>query len=575
MRRPNAVRAWNPAPVALRKVSLAPPFPEWRPAEALRMLATGEFCFLNVAYSASEATPWSSESLGKLWLYHLNYFDFVNADLRAPHHRLHLRRALALARDWCARNGTGLEVGWEPYPLSLRTVNWLKFLLRNAEAAEALGEGKTLEALLASLRIQALSLECRLETDLLANHLLKNVKAMMFAGALLDAPESSRWWAKGEKLLARELAEQVLPDGGHIERSPMYHAEVLEDLLDLQALGEACGGSCNGMPKLSPCVMRMAQFLRCLLHPDGEIPLFNDSVLGVAPAPGGLLERAGAPVEPPSGDRPQVTVFRESGYGVVRDTSSGSCLIFDCGPLGPDYQPGHGHCDVLSYELALHGRRVVVDTGVSTYESCAERHYERSTSAHNTLRIDGEEQAEIWASFRVGRRPRGGRLEGGEIKGSHFLRGVHFAYQPRGVIHYRTIVLTPRRCWVVIDFLGGKGKRLVESFIHFHPSVGVEMSDPPSNNGPVRADTCWAVRFGEEQYFLTTLGGGVARPQQTWYAPEFGLRQHRTTLHWAWQGDLPASLIYALTPAGQTLPLIEPRPGQPAIEIDGVLVPLS
>src|SRR5208337_3201506 len=165
----NTLRGWKPAPVALQKVSPPPAFPEWQPARALRMLETGEFCFLNVTHSPSETIPWSSQSLCKLWLYNLNYFDFLNADFRAPQLSSHLRRALDVARDWCARNTTGWEVGWELFPLSLRIVNWLKFLMRNAEGAEALGEGKTLEALLASLRIQTLVLEARLETHLLAN----------------------------------------------------------------------------------------------------------------------------------------------------------------------------------------------------------------------------------------------------------------------------------------------------------------------------------------------------------------------------------------------------------------------
>lgn len=577
--------------MALRKIASAPVFREWEPDRALQMFETGEFSFLNITHPASESIPWSSQGLDKLWLYNLNYFDFLNADFRAPQRRFHLRKALDVARDWCARNATGMEVGWEPFPLSLRIVNWLKFLMRNADAAEALGQGKTLEALLSSLRIQALALEIRLETHLLANHLLKNIKGLMFAGALLVAPESSRWWDKGEKLLARELGEQILPDGGHIERSPMYHAEVLDDLLDLEALSQACERTGRGVQKLAPCVTRMGRFLNCVLHPDGEIPLFNDSALGVAPSAAGLLGRAGLPIEAPSDYRsedgipegsadtsrngPAVTLLRESGYGVIRDSSAGSCLIFDCGPLGPDYQPGHGHCDALSYELSLHGQRVVVDTGVSTYEICAERYYERSTRAHNTLRIDGEEQAEIWASFRVGRRPRVGRLEGGEIREFHFVRGVHYAYQHRGVIHSRTIVLTPRKCWVVIDVLSGKGKRLVESFIHFHPAVGVERLNHPASNDLGRAGTSWAIRLGEEQYFLTTLGGGEVQAEQSWYAPEFGLRQRRTTLHWSWNADLAASLIYALTPAGERSPVIEQFPGQQAVEIDRILLPLS
>ena len=215
MLRRNKLQGWKPAPVALRKVSAPPIFPEWQPASALQMLETGEFCFLNVTHAPSACIPWSAEGFSRLWLYHLNYFDFVNLDLRAPQHEMHLRKALELAGDWCRQNQTGGEIGWEPYPLSLRIVNWLKFLIRNAERADALGEGEDLSLVLTSLRIQALALETRLETDLLANHLMKNIKALMFAGALLDAPESSRWWGKGEKLLRRELAEQILPDGGH------------------------------------------------------------------------------------------------------------------------------------------------------------------------------------------------------------------------------------------------------------------------------------------------------------------------------------------------------------------------
>ncbi len=591
-------KRWKSAPVYLRKASPWPVFPEWQPARAIRMLESGEFSFLNATQPSSGAIPWSSQGLPKLWLYNLNYFDFLNVDLSAPDLRFHLRRALDVARDWMARNTTGREVGWEAYPLSLRIVNWLKFLMRNAAMAEALEGGAAVQALLASLRTQTLVLEARLETHLLANHLLKNIKALMFAGALLDAPESSRWWREGEKLLRREVAEQVLSDGGHFERSPMYHVEVLEDLLDLQALVKACNISGGPGRLLSQSVSATAGFLAAILHPDGEIPLMNDSVLEVAPPAVGLLNRAGTQVELISGNRPvegdpdgppysadglvgrpsrtraEVTVLPKTGYGVIRDPRSRSYLILDCGPLGPDIQPGHAHCDLLSYEFSLHGQRVVVDTGVSTYEPSPERHFERSTAAHNTLRIDGEEQAEIWASFRVGRRPRVGRLEAGEIKEFYFLRGSHYAYQHRGLVHSRAIVLTPRGCWIVIDSLRGSGNHQVESFIHLHPDVGVERLRDSSGDGLVRESTAWTIRFGEEHYFLATMGGGDVEAQPSWYAPEFGLRQRRTTLHWSWQVDLPATLIYTFTRSGERPPAITKCSDSHAVGIDGVLIPL-
>src|ERR1019366_7255138 len=174
---------------------------------------------------------------------------------------------------------------------------------------------------------------------------------------------------------------------------------------------------------------------------------------------------------------PRAIVFPESGYGIIRSAEARSTLIFDCGPLGPDYQPGHGHCDVLSYELSLGGQRVVVDTGVSTYEPGPERAYERSTAAHNTVRVDDEEQAEIWASFRVGRRPRVGELPGGNDGPAHFLSGKHDAYRRLGVAHTRTILFHTPDTWIVADLLRGSGSHLVESFLHFHSQVHLEPAD--------------------------------------------------------------------------------------------------
>ena len=432
-----------------------------------------------------------------------------------------------------------------------------------------------IDTLLESLGVQVATLERRLEKDLLGNHFLKNIKALLFAGALLQTSSSVRWWAKGEDLLEQELNEQILSDGGHFERSPMYHAQILNDLVEIRLLCAATGQRLSCSDLLSQKIRSMAQFLRGILHPDGEIPLFNDSALGEASPPARLLTLAEAADTKGFESVSQVKVFPDSGYGVIRSLEPGSTLIFDCGPLGPDYQPGHGHCDVLSYELSLHGQRVVVDTGVSTYEPCAERRYERSTAAHNTVRIDGEDQAEIWASFRVGRRPRVGRIDAGETAGMSFVRGRHYAYQHRGVIHFRMIVLTSTNSWVVIDSLSGKGKHLVESFIHFHPAVRVENVNNPPTSAAGTASTCWAIQFGEYQYFLTTLGPGELMARESWYAPEFGLRQHRTTLHWSWEGDLPVRLIYTFTPVGERLPVISQCLGPEAVEVDNIPLPLS
>lgn len=574
-RRIQLQRRWGRAEVHLRVLPRHPGFPEWQPNSVRQMIERSEFCLLNETHSWLGGIPWSAKGFSRLWLYHLHYCDFLNVDLSAPKHRFHLRKALEVALDWLEQNPADEGIGWEPYPLSLRIVNWLKFLVRNATRLEAIGESEALCRILTSLRVQALSLEDQLELDLLGNHLLKNLKALMFAGALLEAPEGPRWWADGERLLKRELAEQILPDGGHFERSPMYHAEALEDLLDIRTLALACGRVSDCTPQLSERVAKMAGWLRAILHPDGEIPLFNDSAFGIARPAGELLTLAGESSGISPSGRPEVSVLPETGYAVIRAPDSESCLIFDCGPLGPDYQPGHGHCDVLSYELSLHGQRVVVDTGVSTYERCTERRYERSTAAHNTLRIDGEEQAEIWASFRVGRRPRVGRIEGGEISGCHFVQGEHYGYQHRNVIHSRTIVHAPEDSWVVVDSVRGKGHHRVESFIHFHPAIRIEPCANGEGLGVEVMRQRWIIQFANHRYFLMTLGAGELALRESWYAPEFGLRQRQSVVHWTWQGELPARMLYAFVPVGGRPLAIRQVRDEKAIEINRILVPLK
>lgn len=555
----------------LRALIWQPAFPEWHPAHALRMLDTRQFTFQNSSASIPRAASWESMSQDRLWLYHLNYFDFLNLDLHAASHRARLSTALEIACDWISSNPTGRETGWEPYPLSLRIVNWLKFLIRNRSACEGTARCGAATRMLASLRVQTLALERRLEVDLRANHLLKNAKALIFSGMLLECVENASWRGKGEALLRRELREQVLTDGGHFERSPMYHAQVLDDLLDLAELSGSCDEAGALRAMLAAPIASMAAFLRGVVHPDGEIPLFNDSTCGLAPAACDVLERA-MRMNPHSGRRAgELGFFPETGYAVLRSDAdaAGDCLIFDCGPLGPAYQPGHGHCDALSYELSLAGQRVVTDTGVSTYARCAVRSYERSTAAHNTIRIDGEEQAEVWSSFRTGRRPRVGRAEAGCVDGCRFARAEHDGYRRLGVVHQRTIFQIPGGTWVIADALRGRGQHHVELFIHFHPDVHVESSEGAPKS------KVFAIRFANSDYRLVMPGQGEVELTQSWYAPEMGIRQPRSALHWRAAIALPAVLVCAFAPAGQFPANLQARTDCSAIRANQYTLPLS
>lgn len=573
LRRKNSVAELN-SPVSLRKVPAPYPFAVWQPEASRKMLTTREFTFLNRTVACNGTIPWGDRRHAKLWLYHLNYFAFLNVDVALPEEEPALKSALAIMLDWCACNPKGNEVGWEPYALSLRIVNWLKFLVRNKHLMESREHAPTVCTLVENLGVQAATLELRLEKDLLGNHFLKNIKALLFAGALLDSQLSKRWWTKGQKLLEQQLHEQILADGGHFERSPMYHGQILEDLTEIRLLcrGLSLRLICNDL--LSQKIDLMAHFLRDMLHPDGEIPLFNDSVLGGARKPAQLLRPAESPESSIVENTPHTIVFPETGYGVIHSLESKSAIIFDCGRIGPDYQPGHGHCDLLSYELSLHGQRVVVDGGVSTYEPGLDRSFERSTAAHNTIRIDGEEQAETWASFRVGRRPRVGKIQSGNFGPFHFLSGEHYAYEHLGVTHARTILHQAPDTWIVADSVQGHGVHLVESFLHFHPRIHIQQVDENMAilcGMPLRR---WTMRFAEQHYCLTICGQGESDLCMGWYAERFGERQRGQALRWTCRGSIPTRLIYIFTPAGTSLPDIATDWKSNSFAIDGLEIPL-
>ena len=206
--------------------------------------------------------------------------------------------------------------------------------------------------------------------------------------------------------LEDELAVQVLGDGTHDERSPIYQASIGEALLRLAGVARtspqesaakiAAAGSCAGQALLTG--------LDHLTHPDGEYALVNDSVLGQAPTLAQLQERYGDGTKE-SGHAWGAWALPNAGYLGWRGRMEGY-LCFDAGPIGPDHCPAHGHADMLSFELSHRGRRLVTDTGVYAYSVGPTRLYDRGTAAHNTLQIDCRNQSDVWSSFRCGQRAR-------------------------------------------------------------------------------------------------------------------------------------------------------------------------
>ena len=432
------------------------------------LLSPYRFRFLNKEHELNSVKDWNNPGWEKLWLYNLHYFDDLQSCDAENTKALHLD----LIGRWIEENPPAMGNGWEPYPTSLRIVNWIKWVL----------DGNSLpDEAMHSLAVQTRYLFKKLEFYLLGNHLFANAKALIFAGLFFNCSEDELWLNKGLKILSKQIPEQILDDGGHFELSPMYHSIILEDILDLVNIMRIYGRT-PPMIWLSS-VKKMLFWLKVMCHPDKKTGFFYDCAFGIAPDLVDLEQyavRLGfSNVDSP---REGINLLMDSGY--VRLQKGDAVLIADVGRIGPDYLPGHAHADTLSFELSCQGKRFFVNLGTSCYGNSMERLSQRGTASHNTLMIDGKNSSEIWGSFRVARRayPLEMKTEDKGV-GSLRLMCAHNGYRRlKGKpIHYREWLLTENSLEIRERIVGGYSE--ARTFYHLHPELTVDSHTKKISSG--------------------------------------------------------------------------------------------
>lgn len=483
--------------------------------------------FLSVEQSLDDC-GWDKPEVERLWRYNLHYFDDLNA--QGATHRHAWQRDL-LCR-WLAQNPPALGTAWEPYPVSLRSVNWIKwFLAGNPPEAEWLH----------SLAVQVRWLRRRLEWHLLGNHLFVNAKALVYAGLYFDGDEAREWLDCGLRILERELPEQILADGGHFERSTMYHALALEDLLDLlnliAARANANSPALRLVPSLRQRATAMLHWLRCMSHPDGTLGLFNDTAQGIAPD-NAELEAFAARLDVTAAPAPAEAITDLSASGYVRAARGTAVALLDLAPIGPDYLVGHAHADSLAFELSLHGRRIVVNGGTSCYGLGEQRLRERGTAWHSTVQLDEQNSSEVWSGFRVGRRARitERRLQDWTVTGAH----DGWRYLPGSPMHRREWTLSAESL-VVDDRLAPASRDGPGAVARFHLSPALMLM-------PTRQPGRWAVNDEGRTLALVDVEFGDGQIVESQHAPRFGMLQPAQVLvvtlrdghartRWHWSPD--------------------------------------
>ncbi|TCM41537.1 heparinase II/III family protein [Novosphingobium sp. ST904] len=277
---------------------------------------------------------------------------------------------------------------WSPYGASHRILAVLSGLVL------ASAQGRTDPELRARisrfLHRDAAFVRANVEHDLRNNHTERNLAALCLYGMACRgySPAQAR---RLDREVSAIVMQTILADGMQIERSAMYQGLSVMALHIFAAsdfLSEATRALAAERAKAAERAWRM------LSHRDGDIALFNDSWLGETPTARDIL----GPEDPAralSGRLP------DAGY--ARLTAGAIDVWMDAGPIGPGWNPGHGHADFLAVEVDVEGERLFVDPGTSQYSTGPRRTHERSAASHNGPCFEGAEPVEYLGCFKVGR----------------------------------------------------------------------------------------------------------------------------------------------------------------------------
>ena len=398
-----------------------------------------DFCFINLK---APYKGWSNTENGMLWAYNQNYMDWLGQENVTKED----------GEKWIdlfIKEISSNEVGLDPYPIALRSINWIKFFCAQPDC----GTPKRLDSLYSQIKL----LEKKLEFHLMGNHLLEDYYALFIAAVFF---KKERMFKKYSRALKGQLEEQILADGAHYEQSPMYHCIMLDRLLDCYNISTS-NPVFEKQDEINAFLLEKAQnmlgHLKSVIWEDGSIPLLNDAAYEIAPTAAQLFDYADR-----LGIQYAATPLKECGYRKLCNKRMEA--IVDVGNIRASNQPGHSHADTFNFELRVDGKPLIVDTGISTYNKTSRRLYERSTAAHNTVTINGRNSSEVWSGFKIGKRASTSLIE----DSAREIVAIHSGFG-KGYLHKRRFIIKESSFTIEDQIEKGQGLFI----LHLSPNLDI------------------------------------------------------------------------------------------------------
>jgi len=517
--------------------------------------------------------PWELSRLQ--WLIPVGQAYLLSGDER------YARAVRDLLLDWIVKNPYAHSVNWAcTMEVALRILSW-SWLFHIFKASDAWREHGFRERFLTAFYLHADFTSRHLErSDINGNHYTADAAGLVFAGLFFSGCErSAAWLTTGWNILTDELPLQVSSDGVDFEGSVPYH-RLVQELFFLPAFyRERCNLETPEFYRQR--VTAMARFTLAYTQPDGNAPLIGDAddarslpfggqdindhrylpgIVGCHWGDSGLKQSfsgskselywllgSEAVASLPDCKLPlpaESVPFHEGGYYILGDGDNH--LFVDCAPLGLAGRGGHGHNDCLSFEAVLAGEKLISDCGAYLYTaSYKERNLFRSTSFHNTPRIDGEEinrfvRPDYLWNLHYDAVPQ--LLQWNVNPKETRLHCAHQGYSrlPSPVKVSRSFRLFHGSCRVKIeDFFEGDGKHLIEIPLYLAPGVTVNMIEEKLVKLQTKNGKVFYLQWHGENYTLEARKGRVSH--------SYGCLTQVTCLLLSYKGQLPYSCTITLS----------------------------
>lgn len=452
-------------------------------------------------------------------------------DLNKQHHFVDLARAYRQSKDtkyqtmlttqfldWVERFPYMRGIGWNsPLIVAQRAINWI--VCYNLDAFPELLHPILAAALFDHGKYLTENLEINYAGNN-SNHLIGDLAALYVVGLTLQKRD---WTRKSLEMLLTEVRRQIYDDGVDYEQSSGYHRYVLEFLtLVWYANGQH-------PPLLTDAISRMSNFLNDVARDDGSLPFLSDW--------------DGAKVWVADHHRPEelyalgrrcATSVRYPNGGYYILMAGPFHLVFDCGPIGMAGRElaTHGHSDLLSFCLDVNSEPFVVDPGSGTYTENREIHdYFRSSSGHNTITIDGQDQCGLAGTWTLKKHPKARLLSWESYETYDKVCGEHDGYKP--IVHRREIQLTkvPTPIIGIHDDIMGDGIHSYECYFHLAPNVIPEISR-----------TSVQLTSPKSRVKMSFDPNLTAKRVKGWFAPDYGQWIEAPVLVFEGRSQLPTRI---------------------------------